>query len=202
MTDPQPYGRTAWDFAADAIKSKAMVFFVVAFLLVIALVVHMWAEQGTEVSLLGDIIKYQKAKSATPSVPLRAPATPPSIVGYVLPKSVDLGSIPKPILDGTLSVAAPSTSLQWPLCLSGANLDIVSFAMRTPQGERVEPKAKGDKVLIPAKDVHIELEYKGNFFVIETEQQTGDEATFVMTVSKVDVPTMVLKRVGQYAAGH
>lgn len=199
MTDPQPHGRTAWDFATEVIKSRAMIALVVTVGLLVPVVVHVLAEPGTEISLFGGLVKYQKAKGATQS-PEPIKAVPPSTKGYLLPYAKDFSSDPTPILDGTINLGAVANSKDGAYFMSGANIDVVAFAVRTSRGDALVPKVVGRKVLVgPTTDTFLELEYKGNFFVVETKMQRGDESTFVMSVKKLDVPTLKLRKLAEYA---
>ncbi len=201
MTDPQLYGRTAWDFATEAIKSKTMISLVIILGLLVPWIVHLQAEPGTEVSLFAGLIKYQKAKAVAPIVAEPVKLTPPNTKDYVLPQAKDFQADPTPILDGTINLGMPSNPKDGSFYISGANVDIASFAIRTQQGDALKPRVFGNKAVVLPTDTLIELEYKGNFFLIETLFQRGDEGTFVMTVKKLEAPTMKLKRLTEYAAG-
>ncbi len=199
MSDTQPHGRTGWDFASEIIKWRILIIFLVGFIfIVVPSVVHVLAEPGTEVSLFFGLVKYQKTKKAS-QVAESAKAVPPSIKGYFLPTVKDFSSDPTPILDGTINLGSSTNAEDGAYFISGANIDVVAFAARTPRGDALVPKVVGGKVLFKQTDTIVELEYKGNFFVVATEMQTGDEATFVMTVSKLEMPTLKLKKFAEYS---
>lgn len=200
MTDSQPHGRTGWDFATEAIKSRTTIALVVVVGLLVPGFVHVLAEPGTEIFLVGGLVKYQKAKGAT-EAPEPVRTVPPSTKDYLLPSTKDLRSDPTPILDGTINLGALVDSKDGAYFMSGANIDLVAFAIRTPRGDALAPKVVGRKVHVELTDTFLELEYKGNFFVVETEMQRGDEGTFVMTVKKLEAPTLKLKKFAEYAGG-
>lgn len=201
MPDPQPYGRTPWDFATEAIRSKIAISLVSIICMLVPLTVHFQAEPGTEITLFGGLIKYQKAKAIAPAIAEPIKTVRPTTDAYVLPKTKNFRDDPTPILDGTINLSRSSDSTEGAFYISGVNIDIASFGIRTTQGDAVKPKVVHNKAFVLPTDVYIELEYKGNFFVIETENQQGDEGTFVMTVNKLDAPTMKLKTIAQYASG-
>lgn len=199
MQENTSHGRTAWDVLIVALQSKLLLLLAIIFLAVLPLWIWFQAEPGSEVSLYGGFYKSQKSKK-----PVEAPAVStgvPSTKGYALPKAKDLQDTAMPILDGTLNIARAPGGQFGSYYLSGANIDIITFAIRTPTGDSSPPIIVKDRVHVIPKDALVEMEYKGNFFHVETEDQKGDEGTFVFSVSQVPGPTMKLKNIKQYSEG-
>ena len=133
MTKETRIGRTAWDFAAEALGSWTAIALVCFVCLVIPLFVHLQAEPGSEVSLFYGLIKYQKAKPIPP--PPQEPKKPS-------PRELDELSLPEertledsgervPILDRALNVTTSYPDFH----LGGYNIELVKLAARSPRGE-------------------------------------------------------------------
>jgi hypothetical protein len=200
MQENQPHGRTAWDFLIVAIKSKLMVALAIVFFAIFPAWVGYQAEPGSEVSLYGGFYKYQKPKTV-PAIAPTQPSSAPSTKDYVLPKYVDLQEQPTPVLDGTINIARTSDGKFGSFYMSGVNIDTINFAIRTPSGESTPPILVGNQIYVSPTDAVVELEYKGNFFRLQTENQKGDEGTFVFSITPTQGATMKLKNMKQYSAG-
>lgn len=194
MTESKQYGRTFWDFATEVTKSRTTIALLVVAIVGIVGLVYLVATTG-EISISGNEFHYQGRR------PAPAKTAPPNTKGYLLPVAKDFSSDAAPILDGTINLGTPRDTKDGAYFMSGANIDIVAFAVRTPRGDALVPRIVGNKVFVKPTDTVLELEYKGNVFVVETESQRGDEGTFVMTVKKTEVPTMKLKTLSEYAGG-
>lgn len=199
MQENTPHGRTAWDVLIVAIQSKLLLLLAIFFLVAIPLWLWFQAEPGSEVSLYGGFYKSQKSKK-----PVEAPVVSsgiPSTKGYVLPSVAGLQENAIPIFDGTINIARTQDGKFGSYYLSGANIDIINFAIRTSTGDSSPPVIVKDRVHVIPKDALVEVEYKGNFFQVKTEDQKGDEGSFVFSVSQVPGPTMKLKNIKQYSEG-
>lgn len=150
-------GRTPWDFAAEAIRSRTALFIVAAVFLVLPLTIHFLAEPMSEISLFG-LIKYKKA--AQPPEPPKAATAPepPAAVppSYSLPDKVKIRhEAVVPILDGTLNIAAVFIEDQRVACrLGGANLAKTRIRARQLNGNPavLAPSGAGGPVEVTLTD--------------------------------------------------
>jgi hypothetical protein len=197
MTDSRSTGRTPWDFAADILRQGFIKWGLATLFFAIPAVVHILAEPGSEISLFLGLVKYQKAKLViSPVQPARPGVATTS--DYALPSAKDFADSPIPILDGTINLGVPHVAQDGAYFISGANIGQVALAARSPDGESISPKKVGSRVLIGQRDTVLELEYKGNYFAIQTENQTGDEGSFIFSVKRVTSPTLQLKKTADY----
>jgi hypothetical protein len=196
------FGRTPWDFAAEAIKSKTAMLLVSSVFLIVPLGVHYFAEPTSEINLFG-LIKYKKA-----SPPILATPSPPKEVGpapntYLLPDSYPFKSgVAYPILDGTINVMAGYTSYKVVSCvLSGANIRKVLVAARSLDGHSIKLHyaSKTDVMdAIVAGWEHgcvFEVYYSERYFQVHL-MEVGDNS-FTVSVKQIPSQTLGLKSFGE-----
>jgi len=186
MADKPETGRTLWDFASEALKSRAAILIAAVlflFAVIIPILVHVIAEPGSEVVLYGGLVKYNKAKQSDDR------SAHVDVSHYYIPERATLTTRqPIPILDRTINVALVNPLV---VRVGGANIDIIKIAARTNAGDPITLRATdGYFELVSMGEAYLELEYKGNFFYIALAP-AGDDRPF--SVGRLSAPTMVLK---------
>ena len=136
---PPEFGRTPWDFAAEAIRSRTAMFFVACLFLLVPLGVHYFAEPASEINLFG-LIKYKKAVPPVRELPAQPVPVGPAPATYLLPDKQPLRhGETAPLLDGSINMTAGYTDNEMPTCiLSGANIRKVQTAARSFDGHALK----------------------------------------------------------------
>jgi hypothetical protein len=202
LSEPSHTGRTAWDFATEAIRSPAALVLVLLLAFVLPLTVHYFAEPGSEVSIY-NLIKYKKAADRaaelrgthpSPAV-VQASAPAPTPDSYYLPAKVRVADESvTPILDRTINVQPIQTEANKTTCrLGGANLSALKAGARQLNGAsaKLESSGAGGPVEITAKNgCYFEIEYRSLFFSIELVDVGYPD--YELTVARKLQPTLSL----------
>ena len=190
------FGRTYSDALVELLSTWKLAVGLIIIVIAGLIVVHIVAEPGTEVSYLWGLFNYHKAKplptiERKENIPLKV-----EITGYQMPEKQELAGAEKyPILDGTLAIQYVYPDI----ILSGVNLTKLKIAARTSSGDKQRITRVGISELHTQPNSRIELEYKGNYFGIDTKSVTGDEGSYTsFSLLRLVTPTMDLKEISAY----
>jgi hypothetical protein len=199
-TPPHPIvvGRTAWDFAAEAIRSRAAILMVTAIFIVMPIAIHFLAEPGSEVNLFLGLIKYKKAmpppEPAKPQPKEKAVEPVPS--SYILPEKMEIGvDAVVPILDGTINVVVfDNPSGPDFVRVGGANVHKIRAAGRTLNGNAVQLVANMPSRTFdaPTDQCVVEIDYLQQIFAVSV-QKIQFSRRYQISVRPVQKPTLELK---------
>ena len=199
-------GRTPWDFATEAIRSRTALLLVVAVFIVVPLAIHYFAEPNSEINLFLGLIKYKKASpppekaEAKPDPKPEPPRPEPIPATYMLPdKTVQRFAVAVPILDGTLNVTARGPLQESAsLVLGGANVLRVRVAARTLDGNRLDIEANSEVrgwIVKGESEGIFQIEYLNHLFEIIVAPK--DMVSYQLTVKTIDKATLELRAIGQ-----
>ncbi|CAD5374037.1 hypothetical protein RA210_U470008 [Rubrivivax sp. A210] len=197
-----PNGRTAWDFATEAIRSRTAMLLVVLLTFVLPLTIHFVAEPGSEVSVF-NLIKYKKAAERvpppdlTPVVPVAVPASSPATLpnNFYLPTKIKVrDEAITPILDRAINVQAKKEETGKTTCrLGGANLPTLRAAIRQLNGNSAKLESSGTGGPVEAtleNGCYLEIEYRSFTFSIELVDI--GYPNYELTVARQVKPTLTL----------
>ena len=176
---PSPNGRTPWDFATEAIRSRTAMLLVVLLAFVLPLTIHFVAEPGSEVSIF-TLIRYKKAAeripqvASTPTEPAPVPASAPPATpdSYFTPTKLKVrNESVTAILDRAVNIQPIRAENDKTICrLGGANLTTLKAAVRRLNGNpaKLESSGRDGPVEATLEDgCYFEIEYRGLVFSVE-----------------------------------
>lgn len=208
MEQPKASGRTIGDAVIEVLSNWKLIVIVlgsifIAFLSLFIIIIYD-SEPGSTITVFG--LKYERTK-------LRSKAAPPEnapLNDYIMPTNAIIAVDQQkavPILDGSLSIepylnrvyhsdGKTGASLGG-ASIGGPNISKIKIASRSLDGRKalLSRPANGEQQACFGKGSYIEIEYRGRYFSIRTDEAIGD--SMKITVRTIHEPTLELIPVAQ-----